>query len=114
MSIEKGAREVLFIFDIIKARLNELLINGVENFYDENLEELNILKEKLLNLKLNLIADLLNAFLEHLENQDKQKIAKYVLRIISATRMVERVMSMELIKKDLLNWMEIENAKSSN
>jgi len=114
MSIEKGAREVLFIFDIIKARLNELLINGVENFYDENLEELNILKEKLLNLKLNLIADLLDAFLEHLENQDKQKIVKYVLRIISATRMVERVMSMELIKKGLLNWMEIENAKSSN
>ena len=112
--IDKGANEILSVFDIIKSKLNELIIHGAERYNPVNFLDIKDLKEKLKSLHLTLIAECLKEFLESLERNDNAKTSTSVLKIISITRMFESIMNIELIKKDLINWMDQINAKSRN
>jgi len=114
MTIDKSAKEVLSTFDVIKIKVNELIINGVDNFNRDNFVDLNELMDKLKSLRLNFIVNLLAKFSVSLKEKNKSEIAKNALRIISTTRMFESIMNIELIKKDLINYMERENAEGSN
>ncbi|HEY0088349.1 MAG TPA: hypothetical protein VGB37_05875 [Candidatus Lokiarchaeia archaeon] len=114
MTIDKSAKEVLSTFDVIKIKVNELIINGVDNFNRDNFVDLNELMDKLKSLRLNFIVNLLAKFSVSLKEKNKSEIAKNALRIISTTRMFESIMNIELIKKDLINYMGRENAEGSN
>jgi hypothetical protein len=110
MTVEQGAAEVLNIFDVVKQRLNGLFIEGIESFSREHYSEIVELKDKLKELKLNLIVDLLEKFIASLdqlknsqiEGKAKIEAATNALRIIATTRMFESVMNVELIKEKLL------------
>ncbi|TFG30171.1 MAG: hypothetical protein EU532_01665 [Promethearchaeota archaeon] len=114
MTIFKSTDEIFFIFDSIKSKLNDLIIYGAESYNTPNISEIMDLKEKLKTLNLTLIVESLEEFLDSMEKNEKSKIAKNVLKIISITRMFESIMNIELIKKELFYWIELTNAKSKD
>ena len=114
MSIDKSVKEIMLTFDVIKTKVNKLIINGVDNFNSDNSIDLNELMDKLKSLRLHFITNLLAKFLVSLKEKKKSEIAKNALRIISTTRMFESIMNIELIKKVLINYMGKEHAESSN
>ena len=114
ISVDQGAHEVLSIFDVIKTKLNEMIIHGADNVNSQQISVIKDLKDKLKQIKLILLADHLEEFLDSLQKKDRDKIAKNILKIIAITRMFESIMSIELIKKDLIEWMEGKNAEGTN
>ncbi|MFX1410387.1 MAG: hypothetical protein ACFFA6_08540 [Promethearchaeota archaeon] len=99
------------MFDFVKARLNEILIKGIESISQQNYSDFLQLKKKLKNMHLGTLKDLLKNFIKGLEKLKttnnlrdvKFELAIMVLKIITVTRMYERIMTLEVIKKNLLS-----------
>ncbi|MFX1316231.1 MAG: hypothetical protein ACFE9T_10230 [Promethearchaeota archaeon] len=99
------------MFDFIKARLNEILIKGIENVSQENYSDFLQLKKKLKDMHLGTLDDLLKDFIKRQEQlktiyklkELKFELAIMSLKIITVTRMYERIMTLEVIKKNLLS-----------
>lgn len=87
------------------------MIHGLDNWDPTSKSELDDLKEKLKNLNLDLVGDLLGDFIKLLEKmyngkinpQEKSETAASIFKIISTLRTFETLMNLELIKKELLH-----------
>lgn len=109
MSQIEHITESFHILDIIKIKLNEVLIRGIESINQETESELMDLKNKLEEMNFTTLSKLLESFLEKLSLlsqipiplTSKKEIAIEILRIIAVTRMLERIMNLESAKKTL-------------
>lgn len=106
---DNNAEKIFSIFDNIKPHLNEILIKGIESISRENYEEIVHLKENLEYMHLNTINKKLTSFIAKIDlllqgkaTKDlKQDLAVSTLHIITIIRMFERIMTLEIVKKDL-------------
>jgi len=98
------------ILDVIKFKLNEIIIKGIDNI-SIGLPELIDLKQKCEEMNFTTLSKVLEAFIEKVGELDKKpvplnlkkEISVYMLQIISITRMFERVMNLESVKMTLKN-----------
>lgn len=109
MSQEEDIIESFHILDVIKIKLNEIIIKGIDSVSNENNSELVDLKEKLKSMNFTTLGELLESFLEKLQRLTqkpvpislKKEISIEILRIIAVTRMLEKIMTLESVKKTL-------------
>lgn len=109
MLLNEEIKDSFHILDIIKIKLNEILIQGIESVSNENNSELVDLKDKLKGMNFSTLSELLESFLEKLQNLAqkpvpmslKKDISIDILRIIAITRMLEKIMTVESVKKTL-------------
>jgi len=109
MSQDPDIMESFSILDVIKIKLNDLLIQGIENIGIRSNSELLDLKNKLGEMNFTTLSELLGSFLEKIKGLSqkpiplnlKKEISIEVLRIIAVTRMFERIMNIESVKKTL-------------
>ena len=109
MSQEEDIIESFHILDVIKIKLNEIIIKGIDSVSNENNSELVDLKEKLKSMNFTTLGELLESFLEKLQGLSqkpvpislKKEISIEILRIIAVTRMLEKIMTLESVKKTL-------------
>jgi len=107
--LNEEIKDSFHILDIIKIKLNEILIQGIESVSNENNSELVDLKDKLKGMNFSTLSELLESFLEKLQNLAqkpvpmslKKDISIDILRIIAITRMLEKIMTVESVKKTL-------------
>ena len=84
ISIQKNSEELFNLFDFVKARLNEILIKGIESISQENYSYFVQLKKKLNSMNLTTLNDLLENFirrLKQLKTSNKLKDLKFELAI---------------------------------
>jgi hypothetical protein len=106
---DKEIFESFHILDVIKIKLNEILIKGVDSISNENNSELLELKEKLTEMNFTTLSALLESFLDKMREvaqktvpiSMKKEISIEILRIIAVTRMLEKIMTLESVKKTL-------------
>ncbi|MFX0077430.1 MAG: hypothetical protein ACFE96_18460 [Candidatus Hermodarchaeota archaeon] len=109
MSQDQDIRECFHILDIIKIKLNEIVIKGIDSVSSEDNSELWDLKGKLKEMNFITLSDLLESFLKKMEKLTqkpipitlKQDISIEILRIIAVTRMLEKIMTVESVTKTL-------------
>lgn len=110
MSEDERLNKSYAILDIIKLKLSEILIKGIDNI-SVNLSELTDLKQRCEEMNFTTLSKVLETFIEKVEKLEqkpvpltlKKEISVYILQIISITRMFERVMNLESVKKTLMN-----------
>ncbi len=109
IATEKSDNKIFNLFDIVKSRINEILLKGIGNISKENYSEIIDLRDKVYKMNLNLMGDLLERFVSLLGqlSQEKQNHELKVdasitaIKIISTARMFETVMNVEIIKTNL-------------
>lgn len=109
MSQEEDIIESFQILDVIKIKLNEVLIKGIESLSNESNSELVGLKDRLEEINFTTLSKLLESFLEKLRQLSKnpipmtlkKEISIEILKIIAVTRMLQRIMNIESVKKTL-------------
>jgi len=97
------------LFDIVKSRINEILLKGIGNISAESYSEIINLRDRVYKMNLNLMGDLLERFIKVLRQLSQEKHNEEIkseasitaLKIISTARMFETVMNIEIIKKNL-------------
>ena len=106
---EEEITESFHILDVIKIKLNDILIKGIDSVSNESNSELLSLKDKLKGMNFNTLSELLESFLEKLQELTqkpvpinlKKEVSIEILRIIAVTRMLEKIMTLESVKKTL-------------
>jgi len=109
MSQEEDIRESFQVLDVIKLKLNEILIKGIDSLSNENNSELVNLTQKLEDMNFSTLSKHLESFIEKLKQMTqkpvpmnlKKGISIEILKIISIARILERVMTLESVKKTL-------------
>jgi len=109
MSQEEDIRESFQVLDVIKLKLNEILIKGIDSLSNENNSELVNLTQKLEEMNFSTLSKHLESFNEKLKQMIqkpvpmnlKKDISIEILKIISIARILERIMTLESIKKTL-------------
>jgi hypothetical protein len=109
MSQEQDIRESFQVLDIIKLKLNEILIKGIDSLTNENTSDLVNLAKKLREMNFSTLSEHLESFIRKLEQliqkpiplNLKKEISIEILKIISISRILERVMNLESVKKTL-------------
>ncbi len=104
-----NAEAIFSVFDSIKPHLNEILIKGIESVSQEDYNKIINLKNNLENMHMNILNKKLTSFIAKIDqllqgnvtNDLKQDLAIYILHIITIIRMFERIMTLEIVKKDL-------------
>lgn len=104
-----NAETIFAIFDSIKPHLNEILIKGIESVSREDYKKIIHLQKNLENMHMNILNKRLTSFIAKIDqllqgnvSKDlKQDLAIYILHIITIIRMFERIMTLEIVKKDL-------------
>jgi len=67
VSQEEDIVESFHILDVIKIKLNEIIIKGIDSVSNENNSELVGLKERLEGMNFTTLSELLESFLEKLQ-----------------------------------------------
>jgi hypothetical protein len=106
---DEQIRESFHILDIIKIKLNEIIIKGIDSVSYENSSDLVDLKDRLKEMNFTTLSELLESFLEKIQNLThkpipinlKKEISIEILRIIAVTRMLEKIMTVESVKNTL-------------
>lgn len=106
MSENKQLIKSYEILDVIKLKLNEILIKGIDSISFE-LSELVILRQKCEELNFTTLSKVLELFIEKVKKLDekpipntlRKEISIYILQIISIIRMFERIMNIESVKR---------------
>ncbi len=109
MSQEEDIRESFQVLDVIKLKLNEILIKGINSLSNENNSELVNLTQKLEEMNFSTLSKHLKSFNEKLKKMIqkpvpmnlKKDISIEILKIISIARILERIMTLESVKKIL-------------
>lgn len=109
MSQEEDIRESFQVLDVIKIKLNEILIKGIDSLSNENNSELVNLTQKLEEMNFSTLSKHLESFNEKLKQviqkpvpmNLKKDISIEILKIISIARIFERIMTLENIKRTL-------------
>jgi len=109
MSQEEDIRESFQVLDVIKLKLNEILIKGIDSLSNENNSELVNLTQKLEEMNFSTLSKHLESFNEKLKQMIqkpvpmnlKKDISIEILKIISIARILERIMTLESIKRTL-------------
>ena len=109
MSQEEDIRESFQVLDVIKLKLNEILIKGIDSLSNENNSELANLTQKLEEMNFSTLSKRLESFLEKLKRMTqkpvpmnlRKEISIDILQIISIARLLERIMTLESVKKTL-------------
>jgi len=109
VSIDGDIEESFHILNVIKIKLNEIIIKGIDSVSNENNSKLVDLKDKLKEMNFTTLSELLESFLEKLQKFTqkpipislKKEISIEILRIIAVTRMLEKIMTLESVKKTL-------------
>ena len=97
------------ILEIIKIKLNEILIKGIDNVSNESSSELSELKDKLAEMNFTTLSQLLTSFLDKMKDlsqkpvpiSKRKDVSIQILRIIAVNRMLEKIMTIESVKKIL-------------
>ena len=109
MSQEEDIKESFQVLDVIKLKLNEILIKGIDSLSNENNSELVNLTQKLEEMNFLTLSKHLESFNEKLKQMTqkpvpmnlKKNISIEFLKIISIARILERIMTLESVKKTL-------------
>jgi acetyl-CoA carboxylase alpha subunit len=109
MSQEGDIIESFQVLDFIKLKLNEIFIKGIDSLSNENNSSLIKLTQKLDNMNFSTLSKRLESFLEKMKRMTqkpvpmtlKKDISKDILEIITIARILERIMTLEYIKKTL-------------
>lgn len=94
------------ILDVIKLKLNEILIKGIDSI-SFDLSELVKLRQKCEEMNFTTLSKVLELFIEKVKQLDekpipitlRKEISIYILQIISIIRMFERIMNIESVKR---------------
>ena len=106
---DKEIIESFQVLDVIKIKLNEILITGIDSIGNESNFELAELKNKLAEMNFTTLSDLLGSLLDKMKELSqktasislKKEISIEILRMIAVTRMLEKIMTLESVKKTL-------------
>jgi chemotaxis protein histidine kinase CheA len=110
--------EIFDIFDSIKNQIHMMIIKGITNTTD-SLKKLQDLRSKVTEMHLNVLVDLLDTLITHLQNlseginpEIKHTLSKTILDIITINRIFEQAMTVDILKAQYFKSSELENIES--
>ena len=110
--------EIFDIFDSIKNQIHIMIIKGIANTTD-SLKKLQDLRDKVTEMHLEVLADLLDALINHLKNlseginpEIKHTLSKTILDILTINRIFEQVMTVDILKIRYFKSSELESIES--
>ncbi|MBN1801744.1 MAG: hypothetical protein JW891_09580 [Candidatus Lokiarchaeota archaeon] len=102
-------KKIFDILDAISSKLSEILIRGIENIGQGELDDIARLNSKFQKMNLEVASDLLNSFFEKIDhlkngindNKLKNSLASDILKVITSMKMFEIVLTTEIVKNGL-------------
>lgn len=102
-------KDIFNLLDAISSKLNDILIRGIENINQAELEDIIRFNTQLEKMNLIVASEFLNEFLDSMEqlkkgnkNRElKTNLANQIHNIITSMKMFEIVITTEIVKRNL-------------